>query len=63
MKHDSVPRYQCHDCLTDVVNNPKCPNYRAVSLKEMGKLEGRTFNANGVFDGVEIENRIDEYEK
>jgi hypothetical protein len=29
----------------------------------MGKLEGRTFNANGVFDGVEIENRIDEYEK
>ena len=38
-------RESCKDCTTDVINNPKCPSYAPVELKDMEKL-GRRFNVS-----------------
>lgn len=46
-------RKNCEGCSPDPVNNPKCPDYSPVALKDFEKVEGRTFVAVRYPDGFE----------
>lgn len=38
-------RKSCEGCTPDVINNPKCPDYAPVKLKDFEKLKGHFFTA------------------
>jgi hypothetical protein len=37
-------RKSCEECTPDVINNPNCPDYAPVELKDFLQLKGRNFN-------------------
>jgi hypothetical protein len=59
-------RKNCEGCSPDPVNNPKCPDYSPVALKDFEKVEGRTFKSITKIDSRlawKVDNQLKKLEK
>lgn len=54
-------RKSCEGCSYDAINNPKCPSYSPIAVKDFEKIEGRSFVAVSRYpDGFEGVTEVEE---